>query len=708
MTVLNSSRTHAFLKVSAGFAAALIGLGVTACSGGSRAGIQAIGGGTVSAPEVDAAQVEVALSTAEAIEKIKKLKKQFDAAQGNPTLQQSISKQIILTLRTESRKDSDVAQLGRVLDTLSLTDWRTVASANLLSDMPSLSLDLLRVYDRLDRDSGFTDLLSDPIINGDDAFMKKSIAQFGYSGVIEIFSYMNIKQLDQLSPTQLQSLLDRTVAIFTPEATLQNSTNQWTIAFNTLGKLRVLGRKLESELPTLKLLVWLENIHRKLQDDFAKYKDLSKPFITSLSNDSLDAAWFKFLFLGQQGMLATGVQLDSLKPVGTLDEILKLRLLTRVQTSTGATRLAMNALCEKLHAEEIPSVTMNLDTDTSADKLFVPGCHEVNYRRAGYRNLPVVTITGDRVLMSPDSVIFAPDTDFAITANYFEGTILDLSSVQTPPALPPMPTASADYDAVTFPIVLGFEIKNHPSFLPDGVYYMMAHDPFRAAKEGPFVDVSFETQPGYRGGKVTLTTKDASSIPPVLLSVGGPGQIPPDPAAGGKSSTSIFDPAFVAAATPELSTQVPGVHVLNQPLTISFVQQLLDSATQEGGSIKLFYADDYLLNLNPQDKGKLNDQGTKVVLACQQALMIKKLTAHPDLSACFKNLIAPQFIAQLKTDLSNHSDPASSGEVLPYLAVNASSSSAAFILPNGPLGKTIPVGPAGKDGSLNWNQAPAN
>jgi hypothetical protein len=672
-------------------------VGISACGGGQATFV-------VSPPEAAAKKLsgstpEPVSSPAVAFENLSGLRFRLGKLPSGASLRE-IAPEVLKNLRALARDEEDDSRLESAIHLFSGGEWNQVARALAESAHPESVMDLLRIHDRLDLSITFAQSLTETLIRGDQAFLEKAVSRFGIKGALELVSRISESQVQHLKPEEAKLLVSRMALIFDLSRFGADAYDRWVGALDALVKLRTLERKLEPRLDVSESLSWVEQIHRRIERDFLTYDtDSARVFLKGLPDRSLDIAWLKLRVFGKDQALQGGMAISDVTPLGRVDRILKQRLKTRLATNAAP---ELEAYCKLLRQEGVPSLHLDFhEASARFDELLVPGCHRIIRGDDSEISLPLLSISRPHVEMPFDSVVIASDLDLRIDSGYFDGSFFDLSSRRKWPVLADnQPANPPSADALAFPIVAGLTIRQH-SILRSGIYFLMAHYVYREASGGPDFSGVLHPQPGYRGGHLTVSSKNKASSPPVLVSQGGIGQMAPKGRAGGKSDDSSFNPQALRLYLSRYKLEHPELFepemqpvVLESP-NVGMVKAILASAEREDHEIKVIIPEGYLKNLDFDQHNQLNAQGLKLESFC-------KGESLPELGQCFSQLLAPRFMSSLMGEVNRHQRMDQTGEILPFLKLQHTHQLDTFQSPSGTSGPDVAVGGPGEPGQLEF------
>ncbi len=607
-------------------------------------------------------------------------------------------------LLTEESKLNQNLNWRELIGIFSAPTWQKVVESLLSEENPNSSLVISLVQFHLKKlgHVHFLNRTLDSIIKSPETF-NLLLNKFRFSNLIQLFMSSSESIFLNLRQDQLNEFLDRLKQAFFSEL-LQNRGREPTekeqvysklrLGWNLLMDLREIERKLSPVHSSVHALAWIEDLYRRYETELQRSNQPISEFLESLpsgyTHQSLDAMWFRLRI--QRVMpsvafpeLASVPVLPVPASLTLLDRILTFRLNAYLHPTTAS----IQSFCGALDAAGIPSRRISVGNAADLAHLIEErGCTFVD-GAVGPTRVELETPT---VNMPFDSAIIAPDVSLDWVTTQIDGSLFDLSSALKHPDLPAESPLKEDA-AITFPLIVGFQV-NHPDFSRgQGTYYFVLHVIEKEAQPGRAALA--KALKGYSGGSLRVRLRPgpggADQAPrvnffPILESQGGSGQRAVPARRGGDGDATDLDLAtfiqftrrWSLSRSAEAST-ASGDHFLDNP-SIHDLRLLFESATRKSETdptIQVFIKEDFSYLSPTQQAQKLNRVCPGINLDCIRARAEQALLALQEQIAA-KDLLDHQILPQVKTR--------------------------SFELPAGTLGPVNPDGPKGDLGSFSQNQ----
>ena len=321
-----------------------------------------------------------------------------------------------------------------------------------------------------------------------------------------------------------------------------------------------------------------------------------------------------------------------------------------------------------------------------------PGCYTIDNSQ---KNIPTVEIKHVNSLRtSSNALIKVIDSSLVLNAPQID---LSMIWLQTTKILNPVPIFMnpPEYNAITFPIVMGVSVEKKTVELAKGTHFFVTHLIYKKANPGKANPVN-PTQ-GLSGPNLTVTSQQSIN-PFVFLSIGGIGQQAAPPSPGGHGDVSMIDYENLSSwLALKYQTDDTKQSALMLPITVieflslQEVEYLFKSAIQDSSGKPIIYTMPSVASeiLTP-------DQKDKILRVCEAWAQKTQLTQE-EWVRCFNDHLAPMAVSQINEQIEQAKQNGNVDIKKPLTQLKAS---LRFELPDGELGPNNISGQQGHAGVL--------
>lgn len=312
------------------------------------------------------------------------------------------------------------------------------------------------------------------------------------------------------------------------------------------------GPKFEDQLS------WYENLLRATEAFLRRSPD-AEQMLAATDTDPV-SMWLK-LRLREKWTDRDQSLVQKITPVHPLMAALMWKIKLRSEESPILRHRDLGRYCSWLMSQGIAETTIPVGEFKWA-RLSRPGCVHL---KAPATPTASIQTTDKKIQSAFDSVLLTDGWNLQAKFDSFDGAFIDLTTALKHPALPPEATPEQD-NAVAIPLMLGLRIDNPRILNGVGIYYFIYHYTWRKARDGRAAEQA--PLAGYQGANLSISvTDEAHSIPPTVVSLGGPGQTAAPRRAGGRSAVSEVDWSSLSRALSHAKTESGGLNA--QPMPIS-------------------------------------------------------------------------------------------------------------------------------------------